>query len=44
MASEVQFVTIMVGQGSVQADTVLEKELRVLHLDHKQQEVNQVLH
>ena len=31
--SEVQFIIIMVGHGSVQADIVLEKELRVPHLD-----------
>jgi hypothetical protein len=34
--SEVQFIIIMVGKhGSIQADLVLEKELRVLRLDSK---------
>ena len=33
-SSEVQFI-IMVGHGVTQAGTVLEKELRVLHLDPK---------
>ncbi|KAL6091852.1 hypothetical protein STEG23_032202, partial [Scotinomys teguina] len=31
-SSEVQSIIIMVGLGSMQADMVLEKELRVLHL------------
>ena len=31
--SEVRFIIIVVGHGSVQADMVLEKELRVIYLD-----------
>ena len=35
---EVQSIVIMVGHGSVQADMVLDKELRVYILIHRQQE------
>ena len=37
-SSEVQSI-IMVGHGGIQADVVLKKELRTLHLDPRQQEV-----
>ena len=38
-SAEAWFIVIMVGHGDMQADTVLEKELRVLHLAYRTQEV-----